>query len=101
MSQSAASRQLTKAAPATDNVDYNSLKYEIKINTRRDQARALAIPGHRDASLARFEEGFYEELCAQHDRVDLFVSSKAAEIASRLGACHIHIHRERIGVAGG
>ena len=74
--------------PAPDNVDYDSLKYEIKINTRRDQARAMAIPGHRDPALLRFETGFYEELCAQHDRVDLFVSSKAAEIASRLGALH-------------
>lgn len=82
--------QLTKTL-ATDNVDYNSLKYEIKVNTRRDQARAMAIPGHRDAALSRFEEGFYEELCAQHDRVDLFVTSKAAEIDSRLGAStHVH-----------
>lgn len=54
----------------------------------------MAIPGHRDTSLARFEERFYEELCAQHDRVDLFVSSKAAEIASRLGALHILTHWE-------
>lgn len=70
----------------TDNVDYNSLKHEIKIHTRRDQARAIAIPGQADTDLRRFEEGFYEELCAQHDRVDLFVQSKTAEIASRLGA---------------
>ena len=70
----------------TDNVDYNSLKHEIKIHTRRDQARAIAIPGQADSDLRRFEEGFYEELCAQHDRVDLFVQSKTAEIASRLGA---------------
>ena len=70
----------------TDNLDYNALKREVKVHTRRDQARAVAIPGHHDVALARFEERFYDELCAQHDRVDLFVSSKAAEVASRLGA---------------
>lgn len=70
----------------TDNVDYNSLKYEIKIHTRRDQARAITIPGHSDAPLRKFEDGFYAELCRQHDRVDMFVGSKAAEVSTRLGA---------------
>ncbi|SPO06656.1 uncharacterized protein DNG_09348 [Cephalotrichum gorgonifer] len=66
------------------NVDYNSLKYEIKIHTKRDQASAITIPGHSDAPLRKFEQGFYAELCRQHDRVDLFVASKAAEISMRL-----------------
>ena len=80
-------KRLTKTwgSRKTDNVDYNSLKYEIKIHTRRDQARAMAIPGQSDDNLRRFEDGFYEELCRQHDRVGLFVTSKAAEISTRLG----------------
>lgn len=72
-----------------DNLDYNSLKHEIKVHTTRDQATAISIPGsgHQDASLRRFEEALYSELCHQHDRVDLFISSKADEISRRLGMC--------------
>ncbi|KAK1724677.1 hypothetical protein CaCOL14_005477 [Colletotrichum acutatum] len=66
------------------NVDYNSLKHEIKVHTSRDQASAIAIPGHQDAALKRFEDNLYHELCQQHDRVDLFVSSKADELSRRL-----------------
>ncbi|OLN85532.1 Vacuolar transporter chaperone 4-like protein 2 [Colletotrichum chlorophyti] len=66
------------------NVDYNSLKHEIKVHTSRDQATAITIPGHQDAALKRFEDNLYNELCIQHDRVDLFVTSKADEISRRL-----------------
>jgi hypothetical protein len=68
-----------------DNVDYNSLKHEIKVHTTRDQATAIAIPGHQDAALEKFENGLYNELCGQHARIDLFVTSKADEISRRLG----------------
>jgi SPX domain protein involved in polyphosphate accumulation len=71
---------------AEDNIDYNSLKHEIKIYTSRDQATAIAIPGQQDTALNKFEGRLYQELCSQHDRVDLFVSSKADEISRRLGA---------------
>jgi SPX domain protein involved in polyphosphate accumulation len=67
------------------NVDYNSLKHEIKVHTTRDQARAIAIPGQDDRRLARFESRLYGELCAQHQRVGLFVVSKAGELERRLG----------------
>jgi hypothetical protein len=66
------------------NLDYNSLKHEIKVHTTRNQATAIAIPGHQEPALRRFEEGLYQELCHQHDRVDLFISSKADEIDRRL-----------------
>lgn len=68
-----------------DNLDYNSLKHEIKVHTTRDQATAIAIPGREDQALQKFENGLYLELCHQHDRVDLFISSKADEISRRLG----------------
>ncbi|KAI9739420.1 MAG: hypothetical protein M1818_005108 [Claussenomyces sp. TS43310] len=61
------------------NVDYNELKHLIKVNTTRDQGRAITIPGYSDTTLQRFEDQFYDELCNQHDRVDLFVKSKADE----------------------
>ncbi|KAK7220621.1 hypothetical protein V2G26_008624 [Clonostachys chloroleuca] len=66
------------------NLDYNSLKHEIKAHTTRDQAAAIAIPGHQDSALSKFEDGLFRELCRQHDRVDLFVSSKADEVSRRL-----------------
>ncbi|KAI0186447.1 hypothetical protein EV127DRAFT_170562 [Xylaria flabelliformis] len=66
------------------NVDYNSLKHQIKAHTSRDQATAMTIPGQQDHALRRFEEAFYLELCSQHNRVGLFVTSKADEISRRL-----------------
>lgn len=66
------------------NVDYNELKNLIKVNTTKDQGQAIAIPGHVDIALARFEAAFFDELSNQHDRVGLFVSSKADEVARRL-----------------
>ncbi len=68
----------------TDNIDYNALKHFIKSHTTRDQATAIAIPGHQDTALSRFEDELYRELCHQHDRVGLFVSTKADELGRRL-----------------
>lgn len=67
-----------------DNVDYNELKYLIKVNTTRDQGQAITIPGHDDNALQKFEDAFFTELWNQHDRVDLFVKSKADEYNRRL-----------------
>ncbi|KAB5539305.1 hypothetical protein GE09DRAFT_1248309 [Coniochaeta sp. 2T2.1] len=66
------------------NIDYNSLKHHIKVHTTRDQASARVIPGHHDTALSKFEDELFLELCRQHDRVDLFVSSKANELSRRL-----------------
>lgn len=67
------------------NVDYNSLKQQIKLHTTKGQAaRAIAIPGQTDHQLERFENDFCHELYLQHERVDLFVTSKADEIGRRL-----------------
>ncbi|KAF5673306.1 hypothetical protein FHETE_3430 [Fusarium heterosporum] len=66
------------------NLDYNSIKHEIKMHTTRDQATAMVIPGHKDETLSRFEDGLYMELGRQHERLQLFVSSKADEISRRL-----------------
>ncbi|KAM3468983.1 hypothetical protein MY8738_010184 [Beauveria namnaoensis] len=66
------------------NLDYNSLKHEIKMHTTRDQATAMTIPGYEDPALAKFENALFAELCRQHDRVDLFVTSKADEILRRM-----------------
>lgn len=68
-----------------DNVDYNSLKHEIKVHTTKDQAVAIAIPGQADPALQKFENALFSELSHQHARVDLFVGSKASELHRRLG----------------
>ena len=67
-----------------DNLDYNALKHLIKVNTTRDQATGIAIPGQADAALQKFEESFFLELHNQHDRVDLFVQDKTGEVHRRL-----------------
>ncbi|GAB1316254.1 hypothetical protein MFIFM68171_06464 [Madurella fahalii] len=75
------------------NIDYNSLKHHIKVHTTKDQATAIAIPGHQDTALRKFEDELYSELCRQHDRVDLFVTSKADEISRRLHYLSNQVHR--------
>ncbi|AEO64547.1 uncharacterized protein THITE_2110800 [Thermothielavioides terrestris NRRL 8126] len=75
------------------NIDYNSLKHHIKVHTTKDQATAIAIPGRQNTALSKFEDDFYAELCRQHDRVDLFVTSKADEVARRLQHLSAQIHR--------
>ncbi|KAK4089736.1 hypothetical protein PCL_05957 [Purpureocillium lilacinum] len=75
------------------NLDYNSLKHEIKVHTTRDQASAMAIPGHQDTALRKFEDGLFDELGMQHDRVDMFVTSKADEISRRLEHLNASIQR--------
>lgn len=55
------------------------------MHTTRDQATAMVIPGYEDPALAKFENALFGELCRQHDRVDLFVGSKADEILRRMG----------------
>ena len=68
-----------------DNVDYDALKHLIKTNTTRNNGQAVAIPGQVDTALQKFEGQFFNELSNQHDRIGLFVGSKADEIDRRLG----------------
>ncbi|KAI0179326.1 hypothetical protein GGR52DRAFT_570211 [Hypoxylon sp. FL1284] len=85
------------------NIDYNSLKHQIKTHTSKDQATAIAIPGQQDHALKKFEDAFYLELCSQHNRVGLFVTSKADEIARRLRhlSDSVHLLIARCDEAGG
>ncbi|KAM7199377.1 hypothetical protein V8F20_005772 [Naviculisporaceae sp. PSN 640] len=76
------------------NIDYNALKHHIKVHTTKDQASAIAIPGQPDTALTKFEDELYSELCRQHDRVDLFVKSKADELTRRLQHLSNQIHRQ-------
>ena len=70
-----------------DNVDYNDIKHLIKLRTTQRQGQAKPIPGshHETKAFHAFENELYHELHDQHQRIDLFVRSKAGEIARRLG----------------
>ena len=70
-----------------DNVDYNDIKRLIKVRTTDNQGQAKSIPGSDNEAkqLSEFEDELYKELREQHQRIDLFVQSKAGEIARRLG----------------
>ena len=74
-----------------DNVDYNDIKRLIKVRTTQGQgqgqgqAKAIPISGHETKALHAFENELYGELRDQHQRIDLFVQSKAGEIGRRLG----------------
>ncbi|MCJ1466927.1 hypothetical protein MMC07_005549 [Pseudocyphellaria aurata] len=68
------------------NIDYNDIKYLIKAHTTRGQAQAVTVPGkdNEAKALQKFEDRLYAELWEQHQRIDLFVQSKAGEITRRL-----------------
>ena len=75
------------------NVDYNDIKRLIKIRTTKNQAKAVTVPGHsKDSeSLQAFEDELYQELYEQHQRVDLFIKSKAGELSRKLSALEAHV----------
>ena len=86
------SDQLIPYLPTLDNVDYNEIKNLIKVRTTKDPTRAIAIPGKDNEAkdLQEFQGELYDILQEQHQRVDLFVQSKAGEITRRLSAYPTH-----------
>ena len=80
-----------------DNVDYNDIKRLIKVRTTHGQGQAKAIPGNGNEAkqLQAFENELYHELREQHQRIDLFVQSKAGEIGRRLGTQYKALKRAR------
>ena len=70
---------------AADNIDYNDIKRLIKLHTTNTHAQPTPIPGKAKSTDRSFEHDLEDELRSQHQRIDLFVQSKAGEIARRLG----------------
>lgn len=70
---------------AADNIDYNDIKRLIKLHTTNTDAQPTPIPGKAKSTDRSFEHDLEDELRSQHQRIDLFVHSKAGEIARRLG----------------
>lgn len=67
------------------NVDYNEIEYLIKARISKGQAQPTAVQGKDNEARAsqKFEDKLYAELCDQHQRIDLFVQSKARETSRR------------------
>ena len=89
--------QMLNGHATPDNVDYNVIKHLIKVRTTQGQPQAKAIPGSdgETKALHAFEDELYCELRDQHQRIDLFVQSKAGEIGRRLGT-HLGLRAEML-----
>lgn len=76
---------LPNANITADNIDYDDIKHFIKENTTPGQGKSVSVPGRGDDKLVEFENALFHILADQHQRIDLFVKSKAGEIQRRLG----------------
>lgn len=79
------SPRVSSANAVADNIDYDDIKHFIKENTTPGQGKSISVPGRGDDKLAEFENALFHILADQHQRIDLFVKSKAGEIQRRLG----------------
>lgn len=57
----------------------------IKEHTTPGKGKTVSVPGQPDVKAIAFENDLYHIFQEQHDRIDLFVKSKAREIQHRLG----------------
>lgn len=69
----------------TDNIDYDDIKHFIKENTTPGKGKSVSVPGRGEDKLFEFENALFHILQDQHERINLFVKSKAGEIQRRLG----------------
>ncbi|KAM0715468.1 hypothetical protein Q7P37_008966 [Cladosporium fusiforme] len=77
-------RQRSIPAWSAYNIDYDDIKHFIKERTTPGKGKTVAVPGRSDDKAESFEQDLYHILEEQHQRIDLFVKSKAREIQHRL-----------------
>ncbi|KAF2766401.1 SPX domain-containing protein [Teratosphaeria nubilosa] len=77
-------RQRSIPAWSHHNIDYDEVKYFIKEQTTPAKGKSAPVRRCGDEQLQQFESQLFRILTHQHDRVDLFVKSKAGEIQRRL-----------------
>jgi hypothetical protein len=77
--------------PCLENIDYNSIKKLIKEHTTPSKVKAISIPGQGDEVESNSEDTLFGILKDEHDRVGLFVRSKAGEIDRRLGMDYLFL----------
>ncbi|KAK5138366.1 hypothetical protein LTR08_003427 [Meristemomyces frigidus] len=75
-------RQRSVPAWSHYNIDYDDIKQFIKEQT--SNGKAISVPSRDDETLQDFEKSLFVILADQHQRIDLFVRSKAGEIRRRL-----------------
>ncbi|MDI1487312.1 MAG: hypothetical protein OHK93_006581 [Ramalina farinacea] len=77
------------------NVDYDDLKYLIKLHTTGNPTEAQPIPNGKPETLRahQLEDQLFEELERQHARVNDFVQVKSGEVSRRLTALDQQISR--------
>ena len=68
-----------------DNIDYDVIKQYIKEQTSPGKDKVLSAPGRDRETPQEFEKSLFAVFADQHQRIDLFVRSKAGEIRRRLG----------------
>ena len=71
--------------PLVDNVDYDDIKQFIKRNTTAGGGKAVAVPGRESDKFVDLEQDLLAILNDQHERISVFVRSKAGEVQRRLG----------------
>lgn len=77
-------RQRSIPAWAHHNIDYDDIKHFIKENTTPGKGKSVSVPGRGEDKLFEFENALFHILQDQHERINLFVKSKAGEIQRRL-----------------
>ncbi|KAM3420682.1 hypothetical protein BST61_g3937 [Cercospora zeina] len=77
-------RQRSIPAWAHHNIDYDDIKHFIKEKTTPGKGKTISVPGRGEDKVAEFENALFHILQDQHQRIDLFVKSKAGEIQRRL-----------------
>lgn len=80
-----ATRSPLTNARESDNIDYDEIKAFIKEHTTPGKGKTVPIPGQTDEKLLDFEIALFKIFKEQHDRIGMFVKSKAGEIRRRIG----------------
>ncbi|KAK4964233.1 hypothetical protein LTR66_012403 [Elasticomyces elasticus] len=73
------------------NVDYDDTKRLIKHYTTPSNGQGVSVPGQGDAAAREREDILYATFMQEHERVSLFVKSKATEIQRRLRDVSKHV----------
>lgn len=85
---------LPNSNATADNIDYDDIKYFIKEHTTPGKGKSVSVPGRGDDKLVEVENALFCILADQHQRIDLFVKSKAGEIQRRLGELSLNCWRD-------
>lgn len=75
------------------NIDYDEIKKVIRKRTSAGNGESVSVPGRGDEKLLQFETELSDIFTQQHERINLFVKSKAGEIKRRLEHAKRQLHQ--------